>query len=149
MVRFEPKGHGPSPIIQGSHGYLKEHFDHNNFSKGIEEWIEKHNRYSTLEAKEGIKSNNQPLNLKSLISSDPYLRRKTLKALSFRMPCRPLLKFLWLYFLKFGFLDGQEGFVYCSLQAFYENMIVIKMEEVVQDQSKFEITTTGKYEKRK
>jgi hypothetical protein len=57
-------------------------------------------------------------------------RRRNLKALSFRLPCRPLLRFFYMYFLRRGFLDGWSGYVYCRLLASYEFMIVVKMEEV-------------------
>jgi hypothetical protein len=46
------------------------------------------------------------------------------------MPCRPLAKFLWLYLLKRGFLDGRAGWTYCRLQSMYEYMIVVKMAEL-------------------
>ena len=44
------------------------------------------------------------------------------------MPSRPFLKFLLLYVAKRGFLDGNAGFNYAVLQAFYEYMIGAKDE---------------------
>jgi hypothetical protein len=35
-----------------------------------------------------------------------------------------------MYLLKGGFLDGYPGLAYCTLQAFYEYMIVLKMREL-------------------
>jgi glycosyltransferase involved in cell wall biosynthesis len=129
-VRFE-RLVNPTPVINGPHGYLKNYFVHHNFSKGLSEWIEKHNKYSQMEAKEGInllqgKASHQP----SLLSGDKASRRKALKNLSFRLPFRPTLKFVYLYIYKRGFLDGYPGYVYCRLQAMYEYMIVLKMKEV-------------------
>lgn len=46
------------------------------------------------------------------------------------MPGRPLLKFLGLYFLKRGFLDGYAGFAYSVLIGFYEYLIVLKGREL-------------------
>jgi hypothetical protein len=66
----------------------------------------------------------------SVFSKDPAARRKALKALSFRLPFRPLLKFLYLYLVNRGFLDGRPGMTYCLLQSVYEYMIVIKMKEL-------------------
>ncbi|MEQ1793393.1 MAG: glycosyltransferase [Nitrospira sp.] len=131
-VRFE-RLVNPVPVIDGSHGYLKGMLIHYNFSKGITEWIEKHNRYSAFEAMEGMKllrhaAGPQP----TVFSSDPALRRRALKNLSFRLPCRPFLKFLYMYGWKGGWLDGRAGFAYCVLQAFYEYMIVLKMREIQQ-----------------
>jgi tetratricopeptide (TPR) repeat protein len=40
-------------------------------------------------------------------------RRRALKALSVRMPCRPLMRFIYMYVLHLGFLDGLPGFRYC------------------------------------
>lgn len=131
-VRFE-RLVNPIPVIDGAHGYLRGMLDHYNFSKGIGEWIDKHNKYSQWEALEGTKllrreAGPQP----TVFSADPALRRRALKNLSFRLPWRPLVKFLYMYVAKRGWLDGRAGFAYCVLQAFYEYMIVLKMRELRQ-----------------
>jgi len=121
----------PTPVISGRHGYLQNYFDHYNFSKGIADWIERHNKYSTLEAIEGVKLFAGERNHEaSVLSSDPAARRKALKEFSFRLPLRPFLKFIYMYLFKGGFLDGYPGYVYCRLQAMYEHMIVLKMREL-------------------
>ena len=128
-VRFE-RLVNPTPVINGPHGYLTHHFLHYNFSKGLSEWFEKHNKYSALEALEGMKLlKGTAQSGASLLSRDTATRRKALKNLSFRLPCRSLLKFSYLYFFKRGFLDGRPGFTYCVLQSFYEYMIALKMKE--------------------
>ena len=129
-VRFE-RLVNPTPVIDGKHGYLRHYLDHYNFSKGITEWIDKHNKYSLMEAIEGRKlikgqAGPQP----SLFDRDASLRRKALKNLSFRMPFRPAIKFIYLYVFGRGFLDGRAGFTYCILQSIYEYMIVLKMKEL-------------------
>jgi hypothetical protein len=43
------------------------------------------------------------------------------------MPARPIIRFLYSYFIKFGFLDGVPGFHFCVLMSIYESMIVEKM----------------------
>ncbi len=134
-LRFERIVH-PKPVIDGRHGYLKHHFDHFNTSKGMAEWFDKHNRYSDMEAVEGVRlrkgHRDEPGSLPqpSLFAKDAATRRRALKTLSFRMPFRPVLKFVYLYLLKRGFLDGREGFAYCMLQSFYEYMIDVKMMEI-------------------
>ncbi len=129
-VRFE-RLVNPVPVIDGPHGYLVHLFEHYNFSKGLSEWLDKHNKYSQFEALEGVKllAGARP-SLRRLFGRDPFDRRRALKELSFRMPCRPLIKFLWMYLLKRGFLDGRAGWTYCRLQATYEFMIVVKMAEL-------------------
>ncbi|MFM8698351.1 MAG: glycosyltransferase family 2 protein [Phycisphaerales bacterium] len=138
IMRFFQPGHvrferlvNPVPVIDGPHGYLRNLFEHYNFSKGLSEWIAKHNTYSQFEAMEGMKLlAGAPPSLRRLLGRDAFDRRKALKELSFRMPLRPLAKFLWMYVLKRGFLDGRAGFTYCRQQAMYEYMIVVKMAEL-------------------
>ena len=128
-IRFE-RLVNPVPVIDGPHGYLRNYFEHYNFSKGLTEWFDKHNKYSLFEAMEGMKLREKPVGLGALFSGDRFERRRALKELSFRMPLRPLVKFLWMYVLKRGFLDGRAGYTYCKLQSMYEYMIVVKMREL-------------------
>ncbi|MBX3329766.1 MAG: glycosyltransferase family 2 protein [Nitrospira sp.] len=133
-VRFQ-RLVNPVPVIDGPHGYLTGMLIHYNFSKGISEWIEKHNRYSQLEAQEGMKLIHQhAADEPGIFAADPALRRRALKNLSFRLPWRPLIKFLYFYVWQRGWLDGRAGFTYCVLQAFYEYMIVLKMRELERHQ---------------
>jgi len=129
-IRFERLAN-PVPIVDGPVGYLRHHFLHYNFSKGLGEWFERHNRYSTYEAAETVKAlKDQPLRPLNLFSADPMTRRLELKNLSFRMPLRPVLKFLYMYLARGGFLDGGPGLTYCTLQAIYEHQIVLKVREL-------------------
>lgn len=127
-IRFE-RLVNPTPVVDGEYGYLENYFDHYNFSKGITEWIAKHNRYSLAEAKEAIKTMRKGREA-SLLSTDQAERRKALKQLAYQLPMRPLAKFLYLFIFKRGFLDGYPGFLYCTLQMMYEYMITLKMIEV-------------------
>jgi hypothetical protein len=53
-----------------------------------------------------------------------------MKDLSQRVPFRPLIRFVFMYVFLKGFLDGRAGFAWCTLQAFYEYMIVLKAWEI-------------------
>jgi glycosyltransferase involved in cell wall biosynthesis len=129
-IRFA-RDANPVPIVDGQIGYLKAHFIHYNFSKGIREWIERHNRYSSYEAVETMRAlKENPVKLGNLFSADRNTRRLELKNISFRVPMRPLLKFFYMYVLGRGFLDGRAGWTYCRLQAMYEYMIVLKVREL-------------------
>ena len=120
----------PVPIINGKEGKLQSHFEHYTFNKGMTEWINKHNLYSQNEASELIKTINRCINWKGLLSRDPAVRRKSLKELAFHMPFRPFLVFFYLYFFRFGFLDGIPGLTYCRLRSMYEYMIDLKVKEL-------------------
>jgi len=123
----------PVSIPDGPVGELAGYLDHYPFSKGMTHWLNRHNSYSSFEARQ-IEQNravNQPYSLReALFAADPNQRRFHQKEFFYRMPSRPLLKFLLLYVGKCGFLDGSAGFNYALLQAFYEYMIVLKTKEL-------------------
>jgi glycosyltransferase involved in cell wall biosynthesis len=116
-------------VTDGDVGYLQEHLYHYPFNKGIASWIDKHNRYSTMEAKLLIEGGSATPSFGDFFSNDPTDRRRTVKGLVYRMPGRPLAMFFALYVLKRGFLDGRAGFVFSVLRAFYEFMINCKVKE--------------------
>ena len=129
------RGANPVAIIDGPTGYLKADFVHYTLSKGFEHWFKTHNRTSTYEAEETIRElGHGRIDWSGLISPDPARRRNALKRLSFRMPCRPLLIFFYMYLLKAGFLDGRPGLTYCTLRAICEYEICCKVKELHQRQ---------------
>jgi glycosyltransferase involved in cell wall biosynthesis len=116
----------------GREEYLREHFLHYTFNNGLDAWFEKHNRYSTGEALESLKhllSGHRP-SLAEILSPDRAIRRRALKELSFRLPMRPLARFLYMYFGRGGFLDARPGLDYSLLLAFYEYQITLKIREL-------------------
>jgi glycosyltransferase involved in cell wall biosynthesis len=123
----------PVSIPDGPVGELSGYLDHFPFSKGMRHWLDKHNSYSTLEAQQVI-SNRAAHNAFSIVQAflakDRNERRYHQKELFYRMPARPLVKFMLLYVAKRGFLDGSAGFTYAVLQAIYEYMIVLKTREL-------------------
>lgn len=128
-VRFAKAGHGQrEDEVKRGVGHISIAYDHYNFSKGIDDWISKHNRYSNEEATYAMELELRPL--KEYFSGDSVIRKRALKSLFVRMPFRPVLKFIYLYFLRFGLLDGRAGFAYCVLQSIYEYMIILKMWEL-------------------
>ncbi len=132
LIRFEREVH-QVPVVDGEIGYMKGMFDHFNFSKGIGEWIIRHNRYAEMESHENIRARKEsPVRIMNLFSRDRNTRRLEMKNISLRLPMRPLIKFGYMYVLKGGFLDGKAGWTYCKLQAMYEYMIVLKVRELNQ-----------------
>ena len=129
-IRWQRKAN-PVPEIDGPVGTLENDYLHYPFSKGLYDWLWRHNRYSSFEAEETIRSlEAKDFRFGELFTRDPVVRRKALKTLSFRMPLRPLLRFLYMYGLRLGVLDGRAGFHFCMLQAFYEYQIVLKVREL-------------------
>lgn len=130
-VAFEDCGHGEVavPHVEGTMGTIRQPFLHYAFSKGLTDWIERHNRYSTQEAALELQQFSG-LKWKNLFRTDKAVRRSTLRSLSRRLPFRPLLRFLYQYVLQLGFLDGRAGWTYCRMMAMYEGWIVMKRREM-------------------
>lgn len=130
--RFRQVGHGQKEDIDQTRiGTLREPYLHYSFSKGMTEWIEKHNRYSSAEAYETLRQLEKgKIDWRSIVFAEPARRRKALKELSYRLPFRPLARFFYMYFLRLGILDGYPGFAYCLLLSWYEFIITLKVREL-------------------
>lgn len=115
-------------IVRGATGRLKCEIDHYAFPS-IEVFVEKHNRYSNWEAR--ITADRVLSNSAVQIRGSPVGRRRKLKVLSQYLPCRPLLRFLYIYLWQRGFLDGREGYYFARLHAFYEFLSVAKTYELI------------------
>ncbi|MBW4568381.1 MAG: glycosyltransferase family 2 protein [Tolypothrix carrinoi HA7290-LM1] len=131
-VWFDDYGHTEREVCDGATSFLKETYPHYTCSKGLTRWIEKHNRYSTDEAKETLyQLEHGNVNWRSLFFGKSEVeKRRALKDLSLRLPARPLLRFLYMYFILGGCLDGRAGTAWCTLQAFYEYLILLKVWEM-------------------
>ena len=114
-------------LVAGTTGRLECEMDHYAFPS-IDVFIEKHNRYSNwearLEVESGSGSASQPL------QASAVNRRRWLKRWSRRLPFRPTLRFLYVYLLQRGFLDGARGYYFARLHAMYEFMSVAKAAEL-------------------
>jgi glycosyltransferase involved in cell wall biosynthesis len=132
FLRFVQAGHGQREDAGGGQiGTLKSPLIHYCFSKGLTDWFEKHNRYSRDESLWASKSSQDKIDWPGIFSmNDGVRRRRALKDLSFRLPFRPTLRFLYMYVAHLGFLDGWQGFTYCRLLSIYEYMTLIKIKEI-------------------
>jgi glycosyltransferase involved in cell wall biosynthesis len=130
-ARFAKSGHGQrEDTPRRGAGYLQTPYDHLNFSKGIADWVDRHNRYSSEEAAEASALREGAIPLKEIVAGDSLVRKRALKRLHARLPARWLWKFFYLYFGKGGFLDGYPGFAYCTLNGFYDFLIATKIREL-------------------
>jgi len=123
----------PVSIADGPLGELSGYLDHYPFSKGVTHWLQRHNSYSTFETEQIAKNRKTNRGFRvsaAFFAKDFSERRFHQKELFYRMPARPLIKFLALYIGKRGFLDGSAGFRYAVLQSFYEYMIALKTQEL-------------------
>lgn len=110
---------------------LEHHRDHFPFNKGFSEWILRHDRYSTMEARLKVERRGSRVSWRGVLARDPLRRRQSAKAVLYALPGRPLIVFFGLYLLRGGILEGRAGLTYCLLRAWYEFMIDVKYRELV------------------
>jgi glycosyltransferase involved in cell wall biosynthesis len=123
-------GHGETWDVQGEVDYIPTPYIHYSFSKGLSSWLAKHNRLSSMECDAFFKAEfSLKKNIAALFAKDQHKKRQAIRQLSFRMPMRPFLRFLYSYVFKGGFLEGRSGFIYWLLYFTYELMIQVKMIE--------------------
>ena len=120
-------------LVEGETWQLKNRFDHWSFSKGLDRWFDKHNLYSSMEAKiVAERSFLSDVSWKTaLFHADFHTRRRAQKAIFYTLPGRPILRWAYLMFARGGVLDGKAGVIYATLQAMYEWQIVLKTKELV------------------
>ena len=125
-------------LLTGPPGYLKHPLIHYDY-KGIERYFDRHNVYSRLEAVEDyrtLSATHHPKGLPPDLWARGPGRRRFLKNLAYQyLPGRAVFKFIWMYFIKLGFLDGRMGFRFCLLHTFHDYQISLKLEELRDPQS--------------
>lgn len=135
-VRYRKEGHGQREVTEGALGYLREPYDHYPFSKGVRAWIDRHNVYSSEEVELIRALRHERLALKELFARDAVRRRRCLKRLAAKVGFRPLLRFVYLYVLRLGFLDGRAGLHFCLLWMAYDIHITVKLVERERNEDK-------------
>lgn len=124
-VRYINRGHAETQEVNGEIRELGNDLIDENL-KGIDEWFDRQNRYSTKDAEYELSTESKALIISDLASAEPLVRRAALKRLAMRMPGRSLWYFLYSYIGRKGFLDGREGFYFCIMKALYQQMVNIK-----------------------
>jgi glycosyltransferase involved in cell wall biosynthesis len=112
--------------LEGAVGYLRGEMEHYAFPN-IATWVEKHNRYSSWEARVQLAAN--PMSDSQAHLETGLSRKRRLRRLAWAMPFRPSLRFLYHYVWRAGFLDGYRGYVFCRLMAYYEFLSAAKAAE--------------------
>ncbi len=106
--RFLEREVHESVQVDGRVGRLNGYLVHRSY-RGVADFFERANRYSTLAAAE--------------------LVRGGARARARELVSRPLGRFLSMYVVKFGFLDGRKGLLLAALYAYYVFMRTAKLWE--------------------
>jgi glycosyltransferase involved in cell wall biosynthesis len=95
-------------------------------TKDLTFWTDKHNHYADREVMDLIARENAGGSDSTLPGGQARARRWLKYKVYGRVPLfvRPLLYFLYRYFLRLGFLDGKEGLIFHFLQGFWYRFLV-------------------------
>lgn len=120
-------------VLNGRAAYLREDLLHLD-RRGLETYVARHNRYSSLEAAARFKVERNALDRAQLpvsLLASPVQRKRFLRERIWpRVPAKPLALFVYMYVLRRGFLDGRAGLALCVFHAFQEFMVGLKLAEL-------------------
>jgi glycosyltransferase involved in cell wall biosynthesis len=102
-------------VVEGATAKLQNPLLHHNV-ESLSRYIQKHDQYSNWESRVLLQAGEDKDLPPSLFGTQAQ-RRRWLKRKLFAVPGSPVLLFLYRYVLRFGFLDGVPGLIYCGFQA--------------------------------
>lgn len=114
---FENRPINEHALVTGKTVRMKSFVDHCD-AKSITEWIDRQNRYTSLETLSRIRGDFSGAITPRLFGT-AVERRYWLKRVYFRLPLRPFLFFLVRFIGQLGFLDGRAGFRHAVLESFF------------------------------
>lgn len=120
-------------LVNGPVGRLRTPLVHEDF-KGLQAYIDRHNKYSTWEAKVRLGYLNSGSYGRSTVPArllgSVQERRRFLKTIAVRVPFEPTLWFAYHYLFRLGFLEGRPGLIASRLRAQYIAQTRAKMYEL-------------------
>jgi len=114
-------------LVEGETGRMVSLMDHYAFPT-VAAFVEKHNRYSNWEA--AVARQTGGAHRAAELQKGNVGWRRRLKGWARRLPCRPTLRFIYVYVWQGGFLDGRAGWYFARLHAYYEFLTVVKTYEL-------------------
>ena len=118
----EVEGHY-QPETKSSVGVLRSKIIHDDRDP-VSSWFDRHNRYSGWEAHLRMSKN-----LRQRVASARTSKGKLFDSL----PFKPLIFFIYSFFIRLGFLDGRAGFDYAFALSSYYWQISLKVRELQRD----------------
>jgi glycosyltransferase involved in cell wall biosynthesis len=133
LGRYDDRDVHEHVVLQGEAGYLRYDLLHDD-QRGLDAYIARHNRYSTLESLARRKAECDAADRArlpvSLLASPVQRKRFIRERIWPSVPCKPLALFVYMYVLRRGFLDGAPGLALCVFHAFQEFMVGLKLSEL-------------------
>ena len=109
--RFEERIVHEHIVMEGTTDYLKNPLEHIDF-KGLDRWFDRHNHYTRMEAIElrRLLEGNPSRRIRASLFARGAERTRVIKEFAYRyLPFRAFFVFIWMYFVRGGFLDGQSA----------------------------------------
>jgi len=134
-------------VIDDPVGRIREPMLHED-RRGLEHYIAKHNRYSTLEARAlfsemmGEKDNDAKANLAAQTRWNRWMKRN----ITPHLPFPALWRFLYMYIVRLGILDGRTGFQFCTFIGMYDRMVSLKLREIRRESNR-SVTSESRQQK--
>lgn len=132
-ARYEDRPVHEHMLLDGQAGYLKGLMHHED-RRGLEWYIAKHNQYSTLEAQTTYRTllgqdegGVRPALFGNAVQRRRFIRTRVLP----RLPAKWLFRFLWMYFIKLGILDGMTGLRFSLFISTHEFFADLKLRELM------------------
>ncbi|MCB1823756.1 MAG: glycosyltransferase family 2 protein [Candidatus Competibacteraceae bacterium] len=120
-------------VVDGRIGKLDTPLIHEDF-KGLEAYINRHNKYSTWEAQLRYRYlTTGQYGKKTIVPrflGNSQEQRRFIKTLIIRVPLEQWLWFAYHYFFRLGFLEGRAGLIACQIRASYIAQVKAKIYEL-------------------
>jgi hypothetical protein len=120
-------------IVDGEVRRLRAAVIHEDF-KGLEAYLDRHNRYSTWEARLRFQLLSSGAygqdTIRPRLFGNSQERRRFLKHIAVRIPGEPSLWFIYHYLCRLAVLEGRRGLIACQIRAGYIKQVRAKVYEL-------------------
>jgi glycosyltransferase involved in cell wall biosynthesis len=130
-ARYEERTVHEHMVCSGPTDYMHAEMLHLR-RESLSRYLEKHIKYAELESQEWVKRRlgestmgSSTTLFKDVLALRQWIRRNIWP----RLPGRPLWRFMYMFFVRFGFMDGLPGWHLARLMACYEYMIGLLYKE--------------------
>ncbi|MEM9295189.1 MAG: glycosyltransferase family 2 protein, partial [Planctomycetota bacterium] len=143
--RYEERRVHEHLLVTGEKDYLHTPLLHHD-RRPLHHYMAKHNDYSTLEAEQQFAEmfGEQSAQRTDHLTPDQKRRRWLKKTALRRLPVPGFFRFLYMYALKLGFLDGATGFRFCRFIGFYDTLVAMKLRELIARHQEQQAAPDGK-----
>ena len=125
--RFSDVTINEHPLVEGTVGRLKGILEHHD-SPDLHAWMEKQNRYTSMEALARFRQ--EELSVKPTLLGNSLERRMFFKRHFMKLPFRYQIWFCYYYFFRGAWRDGYVGFAWSHLRVEATRLKYLKIKEM-------------------